>query len=105
VRTESGDAGLIAFERVKRVPRAFWGVTLVRDLMDRAPRSLRFDEPISRAVAEELVTSPLGAMPVTDGFRVVGYVRYGDVAEVLRMPRAPGRLRKRTGPGDEAEAA
>lgn len=82
VLTRSGEPALVRLEDIRGVPGPDWPVTTVADVMRPASRFLRPDEPLEEALAE-LASSE--ALPVREGNRVIGLVRYRDVIEELEF--------------------
>ena len=85
--TDSGRVvGLVTVDQLKRVPRASWADTRVRELM----RPL--DETLQAAPAdalwdafEKLVGNGVGRLAILDGGRLVGYLSTKDVTHVLAV--------------------
>jgi hypothetical protein len=84
VRSESGQSSLVALAQIRRVPRKYWAVTRVRDVMDVVSRDLDVDDSISDRLPD-LAASPVQALPVRENGVLIGYARYGDIAELLQL--------------------
>lgn len=74
---------LVTLEQIRRVPREYWQMTLIKDLMEETPKVLNADDTISEVLAE-LATAPMGTLPVKEDGQVIGLVRYSDVSEILQ---------------------
>lgn len=84
VETLSGEPALVSFQRIRRVPRAFWETTKVKDVLDPAPGFLDSRDPLP-SVVTQLGRAPLRALPVKEEGRWVGVLRYSEVAEILEF--------------------
>lgn len=99
VETEEGGVHLVLIHRTRQVPRDFWSVTLVRDVMEKSVRTVDINEPIGEAFFD-LASAPQGALPVLESGKVVGIVRYSDVSQIIQVKSLAGE-----GHGPEEEGA
>jgi Zn-dependent protease len=99
--TERGAPAIVALSEIRRVPRDFWHVTLVRDVLDESPRSLHPNEPIAEAFTE-LAGTPRQALPLVEGGRIIGVVRYADIQELLQLRSLEERAGERAEPPRKA---
>ena len=84
VKTESGGYGLVTLSQIRRVPREYWEVTLIRDVMERVTRVLNVNDPMSE-VLPSLVEAVSGTLPVVEKGSIIGVLRYSDVSEILQF--------------------
>lgn len=82
VETREGGAGILGFARVRRVPKSRWGAIRVKDLMERVPAAVDASERIEKILMD---LASLGALPLAQGDRIVGVLRYRDVAELMEF--------------------
>jgi Zn-dependent protease len=87
--------GLVTVNQLKRVPRARWADTRVRDLMHPLDRNLQAapGDPLWDAF-EKLASNGVGRLAVLDGGQLVGYLSIKDVTHVLAVS-APEAVEQR----------
>jgi len=83
VRTDSGWS-LIRLDRIRALPRDQWSMSSVALLSDPVSRVASTQEPLS-AILPELLATPLRALPVEDGGRVIGLIRQSDLEEIVQL--------------------
>lgn len=84
VETVLGEAKMILIGQVRQVPRSFWRVTLVMDVMEKVTRSIDINETMSESFPE-LTSSAAGALPVLEQGKVVGIIQYSDISQILQV--------------------
>lgn len=78
--------GLVTVDQLKRVPRASWADTRVRELMRPLDETLRAAPADALWDAfEKLASNGVGRLAVLDGGRLVGYLSTKDVTHVLAV--------------------
>lgn len=84
VDTLSSSPALVTLESVKRVDRALWPTLPVREAMEEAPKTMEVNDLISQALPE-IATAPGQTLPVLDQRRLIGILRYTDLAAILKF--------------------
>ncbi len=85
VRHGDGTAGLLALERLRALgPRARWEGRRVRDAELQPLRALDASEPIGELIPE-LMGSPARSLPVQSEGRLIGVLRFSDLAETAEF--------------------
>jgi Zn-dependent protease/predicted transcriptional regulator len=84
--------GLVTVDQLKRVPRAAWPDTRVRDLMHPLGEGLQAAPGDTLWSAfEKLVANGVGRLAVLDGGRLVGYLSIKDVTHILAVAAPESR--------------
>src|SRR5690606_27666415 len=78
VRTGSQEPAIVSVESLRRVPRARWSAIRVKDIMERVPKFLQYEESLDESLPE---LSAAGALPVQHNRQIVGLVRYTEISE------------------------
>lgn len=84
VQNSGEQAFTVTLDRIRSVPRERWASTLVHEIMTRAPRLVDMKDQIT-SVLVDVAAAPSQVLPVGDGPRTVGYLRYSDVANLLQL--------------------
>lgn len=84
VMTESGDPAVITLQQIRRVPRRYWDVVPITKVMEATPRFVGVEDSISDALAD-LARAPMTTLPVRDGHRITGLLRYQDLTDILQL--------------------
>ncbi len=84
VLTETKLPAYVTLSQVRRVPRDFWRVTLVRDVMESARKIVDANDSVSDVITD-LAAAPSGALLVSENGQIVGLVQYSDISELLQF--------------------
>jgi Zn-dependent protease len=83
VRLSDGFA-LIALQQILTVPERFRSKVPVSDLLKNPVRLLDTGEALED-VLPEIISAPLGALPVSQSGSVIGFIRHSDLQDVLQL--------------------
>ena len=96
VLTSNGAPGVVTLQQIKTVPRDFWDVTLVKDVMGDSERYLMSDEAVGDSLPD-IANSPGVALPVKDSAgHLMGLVKYSDLRDILQF-KSLGEVHKPVG--------
>lgn len=83
--------GMVTLQHIKRIPRARWPVTSVRDIMTRAGRlKVAHADQDVLSVLQDMVGESANHIPVTEGGRVAGVISREELIRFLRTRTAFG---------------
>lgn len=84
VRSMTDTPAILSLERIRSIQRGTWQQIPVGQVLEVVPKYLQMDDPISHALPE-IATSRAHALPVKEGDRIVGLLKYSDLTEILRL--------------------
>ena len=84
VQTEGDRPALISLDHLRLVKKELWSKVLVAEIMEVFPRAVAISDPIP-VILQEILTNPRHILPVHDGGRMIGIIRYQDLTDVLQF--------------------
>jgi Zn-dependent protease len=75
---------LVALQQILTVPERFRSQVPVADLLRNPVRVLDTSEPLEE-VLPQLMSAPLGALPVSQSGSIIGFIRHSDLKDVLQL--------------------
>ncbi|MBC7691908.1 MAG: site-2 protease family protein [Methylotenera sp.] len=84
VKTQSGQGALLSLARISREPEENWGKLRVTEIPGPNCTVLGPEDAVSD-ILPDLLNSPVRALPVHQGNRVLGILRYADLERVIQL--------------------
>lgn len=76
--------GVISLQQIRTVPARFRSNVPVSDIL-RTPSRILDTKDALEEILTDLMSAPLGALPVADGGSLIGYVRHSDLSDILQL--------------------